>query len=450
MEKTKNIILIGAGLVGSLLACYLSRRGHQVYVFERRADFRKTRYEGGRSINLALSERGMRALRHIGMMDRVQQLAIPMPGRLIHRGEEKPFFQPYGQQGESIFSVSRGQLNQLLVAEAEKTPQVSFHFGQRCVAVDLQHNLVTFSDNASGEEYSVHGDVILGTDGAFSELRYAMQRQPGFNIHQVNEPYGYKELSIPAGAGGQHQIEANALHIWPRDSFMMIALPNLDGSFTNTLFAPFSGPYGFDALKTKDDVQAYFRQHFPTAYPLMTGLEEEFFANPTSSLTTIRCYPWAKGKACLLGDSAHAIVPFYGQGMNCGFEDVFELNRLLDEYGDDWEGCLQAFQQIRKPNADAILDLALYNYVEMRDLAGKDWFQLRLKLEKRIAQAFPDRFMTLYSMVTFSNIPYAEAQARAQRQAVLLDELMQWDGIAERWESEDLLKRAAEWLANNA
>ena len=448
---TKNITIVGAGLVGSLLACYLSKRGYNVNVYERRPDMRTAGYVGGRSINLALSHRGWKALKKIGLDTEVEKIAIPMKGRVIHDTEGNVSFFPYGNETQAIYSVSRGELNRIMVEYADKLPNVDFYFNERCTKIDFAKTNLRFENQATEHVSEINADVILGADGAYSEVRYQMQISPNFNISQQHEEYGYKELSIPAGEGGKHLIEKNALHIWPRKSFMMIALPNLDGSFTVTLFAPFKGENSFATVTDVAQVDGYFKKHFPDAVPFMPDLQKDFFENPTSSLVTIKSFPWKQNQTCLIGDAAHAVVPFYGQGMNCGFEDVNELDEILNATTENWDEALAKFQEQRKPNVDAIADLALYNFIEMRDLSGREDFQLRLKIEKKIAAAFPDKFMTHYSMVTFSDLSYSEAKQRGEKQSQLLDRIMALPGIEQDWDSEKIMKMAGEWIAvNNA
>jgi kynurenine 3-monooxygenase len=449
MNMQKNIAIVGAGLVGSMLACYLSRRGHKVSVYERRPDMRKAGFVGGRSINLALSHRGWKALKGIGLQDAVSKIAIPMRGRVIHDINGGTSFIPYGKDDQAIYSVSRGELNKIMVIEAEKFKDVNFYFDQRCAGIDFTNNILSLHNENSKEQKRVQADVIFGADGAYSEVRYEMQKTPNFNLLQQHEEYGYKELEIPAGKNGEHLLEKNALHIWPRKSFMMIALPNLDGSFTVTLFASFTGENSFETIRTEADVDAYFKRNFADAMPLMPNLKSDFLANPTSSLVTVKCFPWKYGNACLIGDAAHAVVPFYGQGMNCGFEDVQELNTILDATHENWDDALNKLQLQRKLNADAIADLALYNFIEMRDLSGRADFQLRLKIEKKIAQQFADRFMTHYAMVTFSDLSYSEAKKRGERQNELLDKIMALPDIENKWDSDEVLTIAETWISHH-
>lgn len=445
----KNITIVGAGLVGSLLACYLSKRGYNVNVFERRPDMRVAGYVGGRSINLALSHRGWKALKKIGLEKEVQKIVIPMKGRVIHDVAGNTSFFPYGNEDQAIYSVSRGELNKIMVEKADKFKGVNFYFGERCAKIDFAKTHVTFENLATENVSEINADVIFGADGAYSEVRYEMQKTPNFNLSQQHEEYGYKELTIPALKKGKHAIDKNALHIWPRKSFMMIALPNLDGSFTVTLFAPFKGENSFETITNAEEVMAYFNRNFADAIPLMPDLQSDFFENPTSSLVTVKSFPWKYGNTCLIGDAAHAIVPFYGQGMNCGFEDVSELDEILEATNENWEEALAKFQLQRKPNADAIADLALYNFIEMRDLAGQPEFQLRTKIEKRIAEAFPTQFMTHYSMVTFSDLSYAEAKRRGEKQKELLDKIMALPEIEKQWDGAEVLKIAERWIAQN-
>ena len=433
MSNKKHIALIGAGLVGSLLAIYLRKRDYQVSVFERRPDMRKKGYEGGRSINLALSNRGIRALEEVGLADALKKEAIPMHGRMIHDLQGHLSFQPYGKEGEYINSVSRSGLNKILMSEAERLG-ANFFFERRIHQVDFEKTSITFQ-TSNHETQTSNFDLIIGTDGAFSAVRLAMQLTDRFDYQQDYIDHGYKELHIPSDQAGNYQMEKNALHIWPRESYMLIALPNPDGSFTLTLFFPFEGDPSFSQLKTEQDVASFFKRVFPDAYALMPEVLKDFFHNPTSSLVTVKCFPWVKNKTLLIGDAAHAIVPFYGQGMNAGFEDCRELNLLLDKHRDDWEKVLPAFQELRKPNADAIAQLALDNFIEMRDLVNDPDFILRKKIEAELHKRYPTQWIPLYSMVTFrEDIPYAVAYATGQKQKKIMEEVLRLPNITTSWE----------------
>ncbi len=417
---------MGAGLVGSLLSLYLARRGHSVQVFERRADPRRAGFQEGRSINLALSDRGWRALEGVGVGDDIRQVGIAMTGRVMHDVHGNLTRQPYGQADQAIYSVNRGHLNRRLLDLAEAQPNVRLHFGRQCLGIDLRKQHLHLLDSATHQEHTEPYTRLFGTDGAFSAVRGALQKTDRYDYSQDYLEYGYKELTIAAGPGGAWQLEKNALHIWPRGQYLMIALPNLDGSFNCTLFFPYEGEESFAALPTPADVTAFFTRVFPDAVPLMPALTEEFFAHPTGSLVTIKCFPWKyDDDVLLLGDASHAIVPFYGQGMNAGFEDCSVLNELLDQHGDaNWPAIFAEFQTQRKPNTDAMADLALYNFTEMRDRVADPRFLLQKKIEAKIAAQFPGRWTPLYSQVTFSHTPYAEAWAAGQRQDAIMARLM--------------------------
>lgn len=416
------LTIMGAGLSGALLAARLADLGYRVDLLERRPDPRRAGVDTGRSINLALSTRGLAALHEIGLEDDVLRLAIPMRGRMIHSVTGELAYQQYGVTGkEAINSISRSGLNMALLDAAERRAGVRICFNHRCTNVDFEKRVAETQDEGTGETRAVPYDVLLGADGAFSAVRSAMQRRDRFDYQQSYLTHAYKELSIPPGPNGSHRLEKHALHIWPRRSYMMIALPNLDGSFTCTLFAPFDGPDGVNALRTDDDIRAYFKKRFPDALEHMPTLVEDFHANPTSSLATVRCFPWrVGGSAALLGDAAHAVVPFYGQGMNASFEDVSVLAACLQEHPGDTDAAFSAYETRRKPDADAIAQLALDNFVEMRDHAGSPAFRRRKKLEHLVARLLPKWYIPLYTMVSFTTIPYAQAvaRARAQDQAV--------------------------------
>ncbi|HMV10111.1 MAG TPA: NAD(P)/FAD-dependent oxidoreductase [Cyclobacteriaceae bacterium] len=429
MSAKKTIAISGAGLVGSLAAIYLRKRGYDVTVFERRHDMRKSGAEGGRSINLALSNRGIRALEEVGLADELKKVAIPMHGRMMHDRQGKLSSFAYGKEGQFINSVSRSGLNIVLMNEAERLG-VQFWFDQRIQKVDFVKTQL-FVEGKSGEPF----DLIIGADGAFSAVRGSFQFTDRFDYEQNYIHHGYKELHIPPGANGSFQFEKNYLHIWPRESFMMIALPNPDGSFTCTLFFPFDGNPSFDMLKTNADVEKFFEETFPDARKLMPTLLEDFNTNPTSSLVTIKCYPWVRNNTLLIGDAAHGIVPFYGQGMNAGFEDCRILNDLLSQHNDNWTTVLPEFQQLRKPDADAIAQLALDNFIEMRDLVADADFLLRKKIEGKLYELFPDKWIPLYPMVTFmDNMRYSDALRTGQKQKRIMDEVMKTPNLEHSWQ----------------
>lgn len=438
MSRGTTVAIIGAGLVGSLLSIYLRKRGYNVTVFERRPDMRVKGFEGGRSINLALSNRGIRALEEIGLAEPLKKVAIPMHGRVMHDRKGNLSFQPYGKQGQYINSVSRSGLNVVLMDEAEKLG-VKFEFNSRISTIDLEKTRVVFSAQSTVDHTQF--DLIIGADGAFSAVRGALQFTDRFDYSQDYIAHGYKELNIPAGANGSFQIEKNALHIWPRESFMMIALPNPDGSFTCTLFFPFDGKVSFDALKSREAVQKFFEETFPDALTMMPTMLEDFMSNPTSSLVTVKCSPWVRNNTLVIGDAAHAIVPFFGQGMNAGFEDCRILNELLTKHDDDWKKVLPEFQENRKPDTDAIAQLALDNFIEMRDLVGEPSFLLRKKIEAKLHELFPEKWIPLYSMVTFyDSTRYSDAYRIGQLQKNVMDEVMLTPNLETTWQQLDFAK----------
>ncbi len=423
-----KVVVIGAGLAGSLLAIYLAKRGFEVEVYEARPDMRKVKIPAGRSINLALSDRGIVALREVGLDNYMLSEAIPMYGRMVHTSDGKTKFLAYsGRQGEYINSVSRAGLNCALMNEAEKYPNVKIFFNQRCSHFDCETGEATIEDTQTGKTTKIKEDTLIAADGAGSAVRNSMLHGciPRFNFSQSWLEHGYKELHIPPAPDGGFLMEKNALHIWARHSFMMIALPNPDGSFTCTLFLAHEGEENsFEQLKDERSLLEFFNRHFADAVPLMPTLVEDFFNNPTGNLGTIRCFPWnVNGKALLLGDAAHAIVPFYGQGMNCAFEDCRILNQLIGEYGTDWEKIFKIFCKMRKPNTDAIADMAEENFYEMRDAVADPVFQRKRELETKLEQLFPDYF-SKYSMVTFrEDLPYVVAKERGNAQDRLLMQL---------------------------
>lgn len=433
-KENKKIILIGAGLSGSLLAVYLAKKGFNVEIYERRPDMRKEKMSAGRSINLALSSRGIHALKEIGINDEIIKDAIPMKGRMMHSVEGNLHFIPYGKDDtEYINSISRGGLNCKLMDKAETFPNVKILFNQRCTGMNFETNEVFFKDESSGETYSQKGETVIGTDGAASAVREDMMKLDGYSQTVDFLDHGYKELEIPSGPGGSFLIEKNALHIWPRKSYMMIALPNVSGDYTCTLFlwndkpARPGGGDGEDSFKSLDDEQkvlAFYQKQFPDALPLMPNLVKDFFKNPTGTLATLKCYPWSVGgKALLVGDAAHAVVPFYGQGMNCSFEDCIYLNQLIDKHYPDWEKVYKEYEKLRKKDTDAIADLAVENFYEMRDHVADPVFQRKRELELMLERQYPD-YKSKYSMVTFNReIPYSMAKSKGNKQNEILMDL---------------------------
>lgn len=434
MEK---IAIVGGGLVGGMEAAYLAQNGFNVDVYERRDDIRNAELVAGKSINLALSDRGWKALRNIGLEDKIRSIAIPMRGRKIHTANGKQNFQPYGINDQSIWSVSRGGLNQQLLEKADGFNNCNLYFNHKCTDVDLETNTLSF--DFKGNIIQSTYDRIIGADGAFSAIRNRLQKTDRFNYSQFYLEHGYKELVIPSASNGVHQIDPNALHIWPRGGFMLIALANLDGSFTVTLFLPFEGENSFEQLKNDAAVTSFFKKEFPDALELMPDLINDFNLNPIGSLVTVRSYPWNyNDKILLMGDAAHAIVPFYGQGMNAGFEDCSILNELMQTHNNNWTDVMPAYTKARKRNGDAIADLAFRNFIEMRDLTGHPKFLLRKKIEARFTKNHPEKWLPLYSQVTFSHIPYADAVANAKIQDEIMDLVMEMADIESLWESDEV------------
>lgn len=445
MQTPKKVGITGSGLVGSLLAIYLKRQGHDVDVYDRRPDIRNMEFSG-RSINLAVSTRGWKALEHVGIREEIQALAIAMDKRAIHVEGKDVYYQYYGKEGEAIYSISRGILNKKMIDLAEQQG-ANFIFDSKVWDVSLTEATLYTGDNEKETLEPHYYDLIFGADGAFSRIRHKMQRSSMFNYSQSFLKTGYKELSIPAGQGNTHKMDKNSLHIWPRGEFMLIALPNLDGSFTCTLFMPYHGENSFEQLDTEVKVKAFFEAHFEDVIADMPDLISEFFKNPTSSLVTIKCEPWtSNAKVALIGDAAHAIVPFYGQGMNVGFEDITVLNELIEQYEDDWESIFENYQTQRKPNADAVAELSYRNFMEMSSKTADQMFLLRKKIEKHFSEKHPDKWMPLYSRVTFSTAPYAEALKQGDLQKAIMDDVMEMDNIQALWDSEFVEQRILEAL----
>lgn len=451
-KMTPNFTIIGAGLVGSLLSVYLAKRGYKISVYERRPDLRRNRISAGRSINLALSDRGWRGLKGAGIEEEVRKIGIPMKGRTIHNPDGSLAFQPYGKEHQANYSVSRGGLNCLLMDMAEKNG-VKFFFNERCTTIDLKNSTAFFENAETKKISSLGSERIFGTDGAFSSVRLAMQTSTDrFNYSQSYLDHGYKELTIAPSVSGDFALDPYSLHIWPRGQFMLIALPNLDKTFTCTLFFPFEGEKSFASLNTKEKMVLFFNEMFADAVPLMPALGSDYFANPASSLATIRCFPWSfEDKLLLLGDAAHGIVPFFGQGMNCGFEDCAVLEELMKKNlapalptGESnnsfmWTKVFHEFENLRKPDADAIAGLAIENYIEMRDKVADRKFLLQKKIEARFSEKYPSKWTPLYAMVTYrTDMRYSEALAKGREQEAIMQKVMAMPGIENKWDSTEV------------
>lgn len=421
LNARREVTIAGAGLVGSLLAVLLSKRGHQVRIFEKRADMRLQSMSAGRSINLALAERGIHALRQAEIMDEIEPLLIPMRGRQLHELDGSNEFMAYGQRPhEVIYSVSRGELNKRLMNAAERAG-TKIWFERDCQSVDFEAKTFAWkcADGLVTDDEPF--DLIIGADGAGSEIRDAVIAANGGQSESQMLDHSYKELCIPAADDGTHRIERNALHIWPRGGFMLIALPNIDGSFTVTLFLPRAGKNGFESLTNQEAVIRFFNTQFPDAQQHLSDLVADFFGNPTGLLGTLRCFPWSyKDRGLILGDASHAIVPFHGQGMNAGFEDCSVLIELLDRHQNNWSAVLQEFQNHRKPDAEAIADMALENYIIMRDSVSDPAFQLKKELGFELERRRPNRFIPRYSLVMFHRVRYSVAFERGQIQDQIL------------------------------
>lgn len=430
--------IIGGGLVGSLLGIVLKKKNFEVEIFEKRSDVRQNPEEKGRSINMALSDRGWLALQKAGINESVLAHAIPMYGRMIHAIDGTRTFQAYGENDQAIYSISRNLLTQLLISEAEKIG-VAYSFNQKCIDIDLKDKHLLF-EQFNTDELSKHNyDVLVGTDGAFSEVRTVLSKTDRFNYHQWYLKHGYKELHIPANANGTHKIDKNALHIWPRGNFMLIALPNMDGSFTCTLFLPYEGENSFEKLIEPSQIQEFFNKYFQDAICLMPTLLEDFEHNPTASLINVSCFPWSyKDSVLLMGDAAHSIVPFYGQGMNAGFEDVRVFDQMLDLNFEGFNQLFKAFEKDRKPNADAIAQMALDNFVEMSEKVADHKFLLRKKIDALLHEKYKKAWIPQYTLVTFSpEVSYSEAQKRGDKQSLILDKILNINNIENVWHQID-------------
>ena len=445
-NSNQKLLIIGAGLCGSLMALRMAQRGYQVQLVEKRPDLRDVTQDAGRSINLSLSDRGLKALRLAGVEEQALELCIPMYGRMIHDQKGNTFMSNYsGRDGEYINSISRPGLNMLLLDKAEEMPNVELIFNKGCTAIDLEKGTANFTDYNTKQECTFEGDLVLATDGAGSVVRKAMfnKRELLFSFSQQWLTHGYKEITIPATKDGGYRTEKGALHIWPRGEDMLIALPNLDGSFTVTLFAPYANTkYCFDNLTTPEMVQEYFTQEYPDAIALMPNLVTEFFDNPTGPLGTIRCSPWhCYEKVVLLGDAAHAIVPFYGQGMNASFEDVFVFDEILDKHQGDWKTVLSEYEKTRRKDTDAIANLALDNFHEMKEHTASPLFQEKRKLEMTFEGEFPTAYCSKYSLVTFNeDISYHQAMTRGRAQDKTILKLLSEGLLPDSMQTHEKLK----------
>lgn len=425
MRLVPSITLIGAGPVGSLLSIFLAKRGYQVDIIERRPDMRCETVDRGRSINLAVSIRGLHALSKAGLKERVLEHAITMPGRMMHSMSSLLTFQPYGLKPEEcIYSIARADLNAMLMDTAESEYGVRIHFNNKVVDYDVHRSTLVIDQYDRGKTTRPTEGPVIGTDGSASVIRARIAKAQSSQVSEDLLNYGYREFTIPPSLNGEFQLEPHALHIWPRGSFMLIALPNFDRSFTCTLFLSFEGAQSLDSFETFDSFKAFFVHEFPDAYPLAAHFEREFEENPVGKMVTVKCYPWSfGGKTLLMGDAAHAIVPFFGQGMNCGFEDCVVLDELLSKHGSNWKQVFEEFEHGRKPDTDAIADMAIENFTEMRDKVGDRSFLIQKEVEKILHREFGDAYIPRYSMVTFSRVPYRFALSEGKRQDQILHEL---------------------------
>ncbi|NIV17694.1 MAG: kynurenine 3-monooxygenase [Woeseiaceae bacterium] len=438
----QSFTIVGAGPVGALLAISLARHGYKVGLYEGRPDSRQTNIYQGRSINIALSDRGWTSLEKIGITAEAKNQSIPMYHRAIHGVDGELTALPYGKEGDAIWSVSRSGINELLLDIADDEPNITTHFEHKLTGIDFESAAATFADKNSNE-LVVEADFAFGADGANSKVRRLAHNLPRFSYSQTYMPQSYIELNIPANSDGSHQLEKNALHIWPRKDFMLIALPNPDGSFTCTLFLNHSGDPSFESLQDRSATEAFFNTNFADAMPYLEDPVDTFLGKTAAPLFLVQVFPWSfNNKVALIGDAAHAIVPFYGQGMNCGFEDCAELNALITEYDHDWDQIFHAYENVRKPNGDAIAELSKRNFIEMSDLSGDKLFQLRKKIEAKFSAQHPELWTPLYSMVTFSpEVPYSEALRIGDEQQAIMDKIMGLADIEDDWDKQHVMDR---------
>lgn len=437
MQKPLDIAVVGSGLVGSLLSLYLQKAGHRVTVYDRSQDIRTVNFSG-RSINLVMSDRGWKAVAGAGITDEIKKIGIAVDKRAIHKLDSSVVFQPYGKDGQTIYSLSRGILNRKMIDLAEAAG-VTFKFEEKVWDIDLAQASIQTGETERGEWTSHQHDLVFGSDGAFSRVRHKMQRQSMFNYSQEFLHIGYKELHIPANPDGTHQLDPHSLHIWPRGNFMLMALANLDGSFTCTLFMPHEGDFSFASLTDKALLEAFFATHFPDTEKVIPDLVEDFFKNPTSFLVTMKCFPWTyQNKVALIGDACHAIVPFYGHGMNAGFEDITVLFELMDAHGNDWNAIFRAYENSRKPNADAIAELSYRNFMEMSSKTADENFLLQKEIERWFSDLHPELWVPLYSRVTFSTEPYQQALEMGDFQNAIMEKVLALPGIKTNWKTAEV------------
>ena len=436
----KSFAVVGGGPVGSLLAISLARHGYKVGLYEGRPDSRQTSVYQGKSINIALSDRGWTSLEKLGISADARKQAIPMYHRAIHGADGQLSSLPYGKDGDAIWSVSRGGINEQLLDIADDEVNISTHFQHRLIDIDFESARTTFKV-ANSDEKIVETDFVFGADGARSKVRRLAHDLPRFSYSQTYMPQCYIELNIPANPDGSHKLPMNALHIWPRKDFMLIALPNPDGTFTCTLFMNYSGDPSFESLRERSAVEAFFESNFADALDLLEDPVDVFLEKTAAPLFLVHVFPWSfNRKVGLIGDAAHAIVPFYGQGMNCGFEDCAELDSLIARHDHDWNEIFPAYENARKPNADAIAELSKRNFVEMSDLSGDRRFQVRKKIEAKFSDAFPELWKPLYSMVTFSpDVPYSEALRIGDEQNKVMEKIMSLPNIEDDWDKQSVM-----------
>lgn len=441
----KDVSIVGSGLVGVVLAISLVKKGYKVTVYDKSEDIRSIDFRG-RSINLALSDRGWRILEELGIENEVRDLGIPMSARAIHTEGGEVKYQQYSVKGDSIWAISRGGLNKHLISVAEKAG-VSFKFNTPIWDIDLKAGILYTAPREKDQWQEIKTDLIFGADGAYSRVRAKMQKQSRYEYQQSYLHLGYKELRIEASNTGEHKLPKNSFHIWPRKNFMFIALANVDGSFTCTLFMPYEGDISFESIKSDIEIQNFFGTHFKDVDHLIPNYLEQFKENPVNALVTMKCFPWvSEDKVALIGDAAHAVVPFYGQGLNAGLEDVYVLNHIIDEIGDNWSYVFKTYQEQRKPNGDAIAELSYRNFKEMSEDTANDMFLLRKKIEGNFASKYPELWLPLYDRVTFSTESYVSALAEGDKQARIMDEVMMIEGINEKWNSEEVMNKIKSML----